>query len=215
MLIEKKDVIVQLNGCRLTVRVVKDIEAIITDPEDEDKIPLWADIWPAARGMAKYIWDYVNFNGAETLELGAGVGLAGVAAALKDARLTVTDYNEQALALTQENLRLNGVDNAQSFLGDWRNFTLKNRYKWIIGSDVLYDPKLNYYIKDIIKTNLEPGGQLLFSHPGRKPTYDFINYLVSEGFIEKRVEIPVQIDDPFFPYYNILVHHLEQREGGV
>ena len=210
MWMEKKDEIIILNGHSLTVRVVRDIEAIITDPDDEDKVPLWADIWPAARGMAQYIWEYMDFNDTQVLELGAGVGLAGVVAALRGAKLTVTDYNEQALDLTQENLVLNGIEDAISFLGDWRSFALEKQFDWIIGSDVLYDPKLNIHIRDIIKNNLLPEGKLLFSHPGRKPTYEFIDYLVSIGFQENRLQIPVEIDDPFFPYYNISVHLLSR-----
>jgi predicted nicotinamide N-methyase len=210
LLIERKDEIIRLNGHVLTVRVIKDIEAIITDPDDEDKVPLWADIWPAARGMAQYIWEYVNFTDKQVLELGAGVGLSGVVAALKGAKLTVTDYNEQALNLTQENLILNGIKDAESFLGDWRSFALEKQFDWIIGSDVLYDPKLNSHILDIIKKNLLPEGKLLFSHPGRLPTYEFIDYIVNEDFQENRMQIPVEIDDPFFPYYNISVHLLSR-----
>lgn len=207
---EKKDELIKLKGHSLTVRVIKDVESIITDPNDADKVPLWASIWPAARGMAQYIWEHLNFTDTQVLELGAGVGLSGVVAALRGAKLTVTDYNEQALDLTQENLLLNGIEDAKSFLGDWRSFTLEKQFDWIIGSDVLYDPKLNVYIRDIIKNNLLPEGKMLFSHPGRKPTYEFIDYLVSLGFKEDSFQIPVEIDDPYFPYYSISVHILSR-----
>ncbi len=52
MEIETRNEVVQLPGKEVIIRVAKNFDALCTDPEDDDKIPYWADIWPAARAMA-------------------------------------------------------------------------------------------------------------------------------------------------------------------
>lgn len=126
--------------------VVEDVEVLITDPADEDKIPLWAEIWPAARGLSHYIWETMDFTGLRVLELGSGLGLPGVVAGLKGARITFSDCQEDALELSCRNAGLNGLDHAGRHLGDWRDFSLEEKYHWIVGSDILYDPKFHGFL---------------------------------------------------------------------
>ena len=60
--IKKKKLTVNLPGRELTLYVAADIEALITDVSDEDKVPCWADVWPAAYGLAYFIWESVDFT---------------------------------------------------------------------------------------------------------------------------------------------------------
>ncbi|MCL6611366.1 MAG: methyltransferase [Peptococcaceae bacterium] len=189
--------------------VVEDVEALITDPADEDKIPLWAEIWPAARGLAGYIWENMDFSGLKVLELGSGLGLPGVVAGLKGARITFSDYQPGALDLSCRNARLNGLTGVGRHLGDWRCFRLGEKYDWIVGSDILYDPKFHGFLARIFLDHTVRGGGLLVSHPGRKPTFEFIEKWRREtGSLEEHAIVPVQIDDPHFPYYEIHIHKL-------
>jgi len=195
----------------IKLKVVKDVESLITDPGDEDKVPCWAEIWPAARGIARWVWENISFNDEDMLELGAGLGLPGIVCALKGARVTFSDFNEWALELAMENAGLNGVSNVTCFLGDWRNFNLDHSFQWILCSDVTYDPKLNIYLLDIIKQNLAPGGNLLVSHPGRPATFEFLNNVLKLcRWKQFDTQVPVTIDDPYFPHYNIHIHHWKQ-----
>jgi hypothetical protein len=42
-----------LPGLDLVLEVVANVEDLVTDPEDDDQIPYWAELWPAARGLAQ------------------------------------------------------------------------------------------------------------------------------------------------------------------
>ncbi len=204
-----REITVKLPAVELPMIVVEDVEALITDPADEDKIPLWAEIWPAARGLAHYIWESMDFTGLKVLELGSGLGLPGVVAGLKGAGITFSDYQEDALELSCLNARLNGLDQAGRYLGDWRNFGLEEKYHWIVGSDILYDPKYHGFLSRIFTRNTVSGGGILVSHPGRKPTFEFIEkWRRGTGSLEDHAVIPVYVDDPNFPYYEIHVHKL-------
>lgn len=210
---ETKELIFALSSKDIRLKVVANVEALITNPEDEDKVPCWAEIWPAARGISHWVWNNLSFHGEDLLELGAGLGLPGIVCALKGAVVTFSDFNPSALELAIQNAEINGVHTANKFLGDWRKFNLKQRYKWILCSDVTYDPKLNIYILNIIQNNLSPGGNLLVAHPGRPATFEFLNNLEKIFNWQKiNTEIPISIDDPYFPHYNIHIHHWEQLD---
>lgn len=207
---ETKEIFFDLPGQRISLMVVKDVEKLITDPEDEDKVPCWAEIWPSARGVSRWLWENQKFKQEEVLELGAGLGLPGIVCGLLGARVTFSDFNLSALELAGLNASRNGLSNFNVYHGDWRDFKLTKRYPWVLGSDIFYDPKLNHHLKKVIGTVTARDGNLLIAHPGRPATFDFIQELrgrvTSE---ERRVVVPVTIDDPYFPYYEIHVHHIK------
>ncbi|RQD76135.1 MAG: methyltransferase domain-containing protein [Candidatus Syntrophonatronum acetioxidans] len=209
--IETKEEVFYLPGREIRLLVVKDIEALVTNPDDEDNIPYWADIWPAARPMAWHIWDHMDFQGAEVMELGAGLGLPGIVAGLKGARVTFSDYKEEALEMTVVNARANGVEEVETYLGDWRDFKLDKKFDWILGSDILYNPRLNPYAEEILLTNLKEKGNLLLSHARRPVTYQALERLKDKGGFREEVKvIPVTIEDPYYPNYLVSLHHLHR-----
>lgn len=67
-------------------------------------------IWPSALLLADYIWKHkYQFREQAVIELGAGVGLAGIVAALVGARVTLTDREDDESVL--DNLRTNCTAN--------------------------------------------------------------------------------------------------------
>lgn len=197
-------------GHRIELFGVKDVEKLITDPTDEDKVPCWAEIWPAARGLSRWVWDNIDFNGDPLLELGTGLGLPGIVCGLKGAKVTFSDFNPSALELAKKNAVLNGLKDIDFLLDDWRDFQSTRQYKWVMGSDIFYDPKLNIYLKKVIDQTTADGGNVLMAHPGRPATFAFVNELLSLARVkgEEKSVIPVTIDDPYFPYYEIHVHRI-------
>jgi predicted nicotinamide N-methyase len=124
--IEKKELIISLPGRELKLYVAADIEALITDVNDEDKVPCWADVWPASYGLAYFIWETIDFSpGESVLELGAGMGLPGIVCGLKGAKLTLSDFNPTALGMAGDNARINGLD-AELLQEDWRKLSCKH-----------------------------------------------------------------------------------------
>ena len=99
-----------LPGLSLSFEIVANVEDLVTNPEDDDQIPYWAELWPASRGLAQYIWEQIDFNGDRVLELGAGLGLPGLVAACKGARVTISDYQPEALKIASRNALRNGIE---------------------------------------------------------------------------------------------------------
>lgn len=212
-----KELEFHLPGLDLFLEVVANVEDLVTDPEDDDQIPYWAELWPAARGLAQYIWEKIDFQGETVLELGAGLGLPGLVAALKGGRVTFSDYKEESLEIIAKNAAHNGIKDAEYILADWRNFQVEQKFGWIIGSDVLYNPSLNPYVAEILERNLLPGGHLLFAHPSRPVTGDFLESLIiSLGLHDEKAGLSVPVQEPGVPefYQWIDIHHLLQQVAG-
>src|SRR5437879_4526309 len=81
------------------------IQAAFTQDE---YMPYWADLWPAARMLAKAILREPWQPGLEALEIGCGLGLPGIAALARGLHVTFSDYDLTALRFAAGNARLNG-----------------------------------------------------------------------------------------------------------
>lgn len=213
MTVKTREVSFALPGRNVNLLLVRDIETLITDPGDEDKVPCWADIWPAARGISYWIWEHLQFDGDELIELGAGLGLPGIVCGLKGAMVTLSDFNPSALELAAENAGRNGLADFAVLQADWRTYRPDKKYRWVLGSDIFYDPKLNTHLLKLIPKLVARGGGILAAHPGRPATFEFLQALrAGVDVAEEREDIvPVTIDDPYFPHYEIRVHYIKVK----
>jgi len=174
-------------GKTICMKVVQDADYLLGLMKTDDDVSFWAVLWPAAVAMSEYFWENIDFQGQRVLELGAGLGLAGIVAAVRNADLVQTDFIPEALALAQENARCNGINNISYMLADWREFSISERFHWIIGSDILYEPNLYPFLKKIFRENLMPGGSVILSDPGRADAQRFIEELRRDGYDIKTV----------------------------
>ncbi len=194
--------------------VAADAESLIGDLNDPDQVPCWSDVWPAARGMAQYIWDGPELTGSTTLELGAGVGLPGVACGLKGAAVVFSDFQPLALELCAENARLNGLQDFRILLQDWRTYNCRERFDLVLASDIAYESRLLPFLKEVLLQAVKPGGIICISHDNRPVTLAFIQELLaSNPFTEEKFEISVSVEDTFRPHYKIALHLLKNKEG--
>src|SRR5881397_3704618 len=66
-------------------------------------IPYWAEIWPASRAIARRLAAGERLDGRAVLDLGCGLGLAGIAAGLCGAEVTFVDRHPDALGFARRN----------------------------------------------------------------------------------------------------------------
>jgi predicted nicotinamide N-methyase len=159
----------------------------------DERLPYWADLWPSSLALAKYLWEAVDLQGVEVLELGCGLGLAGVAASRKGGVVTFTDYEADALAFTRYNAYRNGCQQAIVRHLDWHAPTLTRTYAALIASDVLYERANFHPLVQLLHTALQPDGQFILAEPNRPIARDFFRLLRDQGFQYARTTERVEV----------------------
>ena len=145
----------------------------------DDYIPYWSELWPAARMLAKAIlrepWEtYPAPPGGKlhALEVGCGLGLAGIAALSRGLRVTFSDIDELAVEFAASNARLNGFHDFDAAAIDLRS-PPPMQYSVLFGSDLLYEPRMVEPVVNFIVTMLAPGGVCLIADPDRNAARPF------------------------------------------
>lgn len=161
----------------LKVEAVIDQDALIDlvkTQHDLDHFPYGWMLWPSAIGLSTFILKHPDrFAGKRVLELGCGVGLAGVAAAIAGGMVTQTDYLDGALELSSRNANLNGVETV-ACIGDWRDFpvSLIETIDIVIGTDILYERSMHPYLKNLLPMFTKRGVPILIADPIRPQALD-------------------------------------------
>lgn len=179
-----------LDGYDIQLVTVENSDDILLAAVEHDETPLWLEIWPASIGLARWFLQGTDLTGKTVLELGCGLGLAGLAAAAKGARVIMTDYVPESVAMAAESGRLNGFD-TDGAVADWRDFKLTEKYDFIIGADICYHPELNPYLRKIFAANLKPGGLVALSDPGRHDSAILLGQLAEDGWQMEKDTVPV------------------------
>src|SRR5262245_11044145 len=69
----------------------------------DEYMPYWADLWPGARMLGKVLLREEWPSGQTVLEVGCGLGLAGVVALSRGLRVIFSDYDATALEFAADN----------------------------------------------------------------------------------------------------------------
>lgn len=136
-------------------------------PGAEERIPYWAELWPSSLALAGWL---IGGRGPRrpgpALELGCGLGLAGLVALRLGWDIELADRDPQACALARGNLAQNGLDPRRVRELDW-NGPPPARYATLIAADILYERAFAEPLARFLAAALLPGGRAYFVEPGR------------------------------------------------
>lgn len=175
-------------GRPVWMRRIADFEELLTtlDPitfAEDERLPYWSELWPASVAMAHYIVQRLPLAGRHVLELGCGLGLVGLVAALEGAQVLSTDYEAEALDFARYNARRNGCQRARFRCMDWRYPTLRRRYDYILAADVIYEARNFTPLVLLLRRYLARGGVALFSEPRRVNAVPFFALVRQHGLL--------------------------------
>lgn len=163
----------------------------VTFAEDE-RLPYWAELWPSSVALAQHVAQHLEVAGRRVLELGCGLGLVGVVAALRGGRVLCTDYEADALAFARHNACRNACRQMRFRLVDWRRPALRRRYDYILASDVIYEARNFGPLVAVLQRYLARGGVAVFSEPGRVNAIPFFALLRKYDFTYQQTTYPLQ-----------------------
>ena len=143
--------------------------------------PFWAANWRAAIGLDRFL-DRFDLKGQHVLELGCGSGRAGISAALRGASVTMTDVVGQALLVAKFNARFVRTSVNVRRL-EWKNEQLSfSNFRFILGSDIVYDPALHPILEPCLRRHLGQNGTVLLSEPQRHTGDRFRRWIMAAGW---------------------------------
>lgn len=210
----------QIEPYQFTITAIKNIDQLLDElieqgPESigvkDERLPYWAELWPSSIALSQYIIGNAEITaGVTAIELGCGVGLAGMAAARKGAEVLVSDYQPDALRLTELNWLMNLDKSPAMQLLDWRSATLPQKFNLILASDVVYEKRFFNPLIGIFTNVLSPGGQILLSEPNRKIAREFFNSLSENGFVFHSVDSSVAFKGK---NYQVAVYRISLKES--
>jgi predicted nicotinamide N-methyase len=160
----------------------------------DERFPYWAELWPSSIELARFCLEQQDLNDLSVLELGCGLGLAGIAATISGANVVFSDYEPDALLFARYNVLKNvpedGCQSARFQLLDWRSEVRTRPMDLIIGADVIYERRNFIPILQFLRRNLRAGAKAVFTDPDRTTGMSFFAFAEREGFavtVESRV----------------------------
>ena len=130
-------------------------------------MPYWAELWPSGIALARHVVE-MPLRGSRVLELGCGLGLPSLAAALAGAEALATDWAPEALELLRSNATANGL-RVETALLDWRNGAPPGPpFDLVLAADVLYEVRNAEPLLALLDDTVAALGEAVVADPGRK-----------------------------------------------
>lgn len=183
--------VVDAGPLRIRVRRPVDADVLIDEARfDEDEfMPYWAELWLSGVRLAAVVAER-DLRGTRVVELGCGLGLPSVAAALGGADVLATDWADDALAATARNGELNGVQ-IDTLLVDWTApdaLLARGRFDLALCSDVLYEPR---NVDALLTLLPQLADEVLLAEPGRETAGRFFVAADREWALGREGEVTV------------------------
>jgi len=144
-----------------------DRRALLAD--DAPEPPYWAHLWSGARVLAAA----VPRSGGRAVELGCGLGLPGLAAARRGARVTFVDRERAPLAFVRASALANRLETVDVVAADLTAGVLHAAFDLVLLAEVLYDRAPFPAVARAIAAVLAPRGVALLADGGRIDTRPF------------------------------------------
>jgi predicted nicotinamide N-methyase len=161
---------IALPGGEIALTRPRDAEALLTEEgfEREEFLPYWAELWTSSIALAHDVARR-SLRGAGVLELGCGLGLPSIAAALAGGRVLATDWSTDAVRAVAHNAHQNEVE-IETAVVDWaRPGAIVERAPWrfVIASDVLYERRNVTQLLELLPLLVNETGEVLIADPQR------------------------------------------------
>lgn len=171
-----------LGTTELIIRRPADVESLIDEERfaDREFLPYWAELWPSGLALARFVAG-LDLRGNDVLELGCGLALPSLAAALAGAAVTATDWAPESIDLIRRNAHANGLSIAAQEL-DWAAPVDLDRYHVVLAADVLYEERNAEPLLRLLDDAVAPGGVALFADPGRRHAQAFFDRARGSGW---------------------------------
>jgi predicted nicotinamide N-methyase len=183
--LERVEQVVEVAGRRLSILKPPDPEALLDEEafDREEFLPYWAELWPSALALAEAVAAR-GIAGARVVELGCGLAIPSIVAALAGAEVIAADWSPDAVEFAAENARRNGAS-LETLHCSWaapEPLLARAPFDLVLAADVLYERRDVALLLDLLP-RLAP--EALVAEPGRPPAREFFAAVEAEEVAER------------------------------
>jgi predicted nicotinamide N-methyase len=166
---------VDVDGLTLSILRPRQAETLLSEEafEHEEFLPYWAELWPSGIALARVVRRR-DVEGLRVLELGCGLGLPSIVAALGGAHVLATDWSPEGLEVAETNAARNRAE-LETAVVSWAGpEVLVHSAPWdlVLGADLLYERR---NVDQLLSLLPRLGGEVLLAEPGRPPAARFFD----------------------------------------
>ena len=166
---------IEIDGLSLSILRPRQAEALLSEEafEHEEFLPYWAELWPSGLALARVVRRR-DVRDLRVLELGCGLGVPSIVAALGGAQVLATDWSPEALEVAAANAEWNGAVLETELVSWVDSERLARGAPWdlVLGADLLYEQR---NVDQLLALLPRLGGEILLAEPGRPPSVRFFD----------------------------------------
>jgi predicted nicotinamide N-methyase len=174
----------ELPARTLSILRPRSAEALLDEEafEHEEFLPYWAELWASGEALARAVAER-DVKGLRVVELGCGLALPSLAAALGGARVLATDWSPEAIVLARENAVRNHLELETAVVRWSEPEPLVDRAPWdlVLAADVLYERR---NADELLALLPRLGKDVLIADPGRPHAKTFFERAAEDWTIE-------------------------------
>lgn len=178
-----------VEGREFKFYVPSDLESLIDENTSPKDFPLWARIWEPSVVLGLHMSTISPSPTRACLEIGAGLGVAGIIAACFGHRVTLTEYDTNALEFARANAKLNNCERIEIRKLDWHHPDLEGRFDLIFGSEVVYREEDFTPLENLFKRYLAPGGVIILAEGLRRSSMEFFQTMSDSYKIKAKKKV--------------------------
>ena len=180
-----------VRGHRLNILRMTDLEQILDGKnplKDVGAFPFWVKIWEASLVLADLLAGLPKQEGVTPkttlLELGAGLGVPGLAAAAAGMSVTLSDYEEHILDFERINAAASKLQDVSFCLLDWKNPPADMpRYDVLAGAEILFREEFFQPLLQVMRRALKPDGVIYLAHDHRRQSLHPFLKLAEQDYV--------------------------------
>jgi predicted nicotinamide N-methyase len=175
----------KVGGNTLRLLKIADIEEILEgkDPfANVSEFPFWVKLWEAAMVLSYVMNRLPDPKGKSVLEVGAGLGAPGLAAAAAGFDVTISDYEAMIMDFQRVSAAASGLHNITFTHLDWLNPPDLAPFDFLIGAEILFREDFFIPLLNVFKKYLKPEGFIYLAHDATRRSLPIFLDLAKEDF---------------------------------
>ncbi len=150
---------------------ITDLEQVLggKDPlKNPSEFPFWIRLWEAAIVLARFMVNLAPASGTTVLELGAGLGAPGLAAAALGCSVTLSDYEQLILDFERVSAAATGLEDVRCKMLDWLDPPVMEKFDIVLGAEVLFRDEFFDPLLNILRHTVKPDGVVYMAHDSKR-----------------------------------------------